>query len=271
MTSAQQAQREALAARMARPADPHGGARQALADDPRLAARLAAAIKDGLPAIDLTDTPRHQHAYTVWEAVQAHETARDGGPCTACGTKAARPPKTGFLQRDDTIEGELIAVSLCDICCQYVSRYGNLTAYCVAVLRAVAGYGTGVPVYGLPPRAKLASETTGGNGQPWSHVDVSEAVAACDRWYGHSRRDVRAEQATLRGITPHRWEATAGPATPQQAHVFTDAELRDKFAGRLGPDPATERRAKDQAKAKRDKARRQAQGVANLQRSAPRQ
>lgn len=197
--------------------DPYALARQAVADDADLTDRLEAAITGGLPVLEALDRlPLHRRAERVWNAVTAHEDARKGGPCDACGTVTERHAGTGFTGRATTLDGAEVTLALCSVCNAYVNRYGSPEGYAVVALRAIAGYGTGLPVVGLPPRAKLACETTrAGTGVPWSHVDVQHALDACDKWYGATRRDLAGEPATLIGITPHRWEAVAGPAVPQ--------------------------------------------------------
>lgn len=271
--TAARSERAALAARMdTEPANPHAAAMAAVADDDVLLSRLSLAIADGMPSIELAaDLSRHRRPVIVEWAVTKWEDDTAHGPCSACGRRTAMPSGSGFVRRTDQIEGRDVDVSLCGSCAGYVARYGSLTGYLVVALRAIAGYGTGLPVAGLPPRAKAAIETGAGDGSPWSHVNVTEAIAAVDRWYGPTRRDLADEPRTLLGITPYRWHAEARQAVPapSDGHVFTDDELTDMRSRRTAGDPVAERREKRRRAADKAKAKRQLESLAKLHAMVP--
>jgi len=203
---------------------PHALAVLAVEDDAVLHERLAIAMADGMPAVDLSSTPNHRRPAAVEEAVDAWLSSTRHGPCGFCGSRTLRrgTPGTRSYLDPDEVPGfvERHGQKACGACQELLDGH-TLEEVRELVFNALAGC-RGLSVWGewrhrdanLLPFA----HEVGFAGEAWAHLRTEERIGkirARAHAVVHRSRFARtpeaARQASIPGIKAPYWEADALP------------------------------------------------------------
>lgn len=219
---------------------PHALALRAVRDEPTLHERLAEAISEGMPPVDLTETPRYRRAAVVDEETALWASRTRGGPCAICGARSAR---TGYLPRSSMDVPSVPSFSTlrgapaCNFCVEIHLASGGQSRPAVNAFKALAGLrslnGANLEI---PTFSEFAAHVPTRPGEPWSYITpafVQGLLRALDlppHCYITTERDSRLH--SFDNLRAKRWDVADLPKPKPTPQVVLEPSPREKQARR---------------------------------------